>query len=93
MGALTPHLRGLVRSRRVPVGDLRAAAAQATGTEDEQLVPIHRFRVRDLFVTGAIAAAAYLLITKLAEIGLTPSPMSCAGRRSRGSSPACSWPS
>ena len=67
--ALTPHLRELVRFRRVPVDGLRTAAAEATDAEDADLVPVHRFRARDLLVTAAVAVAAYLLIAELAEIG------------------------
>lgn len=67
--ALTPHLRELTRFHRVPVDDLRTAAAAATGAEHADPVPVHRFRIRDLLVTAAVAVAAYLLIAQLAEIG------------------------
>ncbi len=50
--ALTPHLRELTRFRRVPVDDLRTAAAQATGAEHADPVPVHRFRIRDLLITA-----------------------------------------
>jgi uncharacterized protein (TIRG00374 family) len=67
--ALTPHLRDLARSDDVRLGQLRKAAAEATGQKVPELVPLRRVRVRDVFVTAMIAVAVYLLITQLAEIG------------------------
>jgi uncharacterized membrane protein YbhN (UPF0104 family)/tRNA A-37 threonylcarbamoyl transferase component Bud32 len=67
--ALTPHLRDLARSHDVALKDLRADAAQATGQEVPELVPLRRVRPRDLVVTALVAVGAYLLITKLAKIG------------------------
>jgi uncharacterized membrane protein YbhN (UPF0104 family)/tRNA A-37 threonylcarbamoyl transferase component Bud32 len=67
--ALTPHLRDLARSNEIGLKDLREKAAAATGQEVPELVPLRRFRVRDLVLTGALVLAAYLLITQLAKIG------------------------
>jgi uncharacterized membrane protein YbhN (UPF0104 family)/tRNA A-37 threonylcarbamoyl transferase component Bud32 len=67
--ALTPHLRDLARSDDVRLGQLRKAAAEATGQKVPELVPLRRVRVQDVFVTAMIAIAVYLLITQLAEIG------------------------
>jgi glycosyltransferase 2 family protein len=67
--ALTPHLRDLARSHEVGLKELRAAAANATGQEVPELVPMRRIRARDFVVTAAVAFAAYLLITQLAKIG------------------------
>jgi len=67
--ALTPHLRDLARGRDVEIEKLRKAAAEQTGTELPELVPLRRVRPRDVLFTGLVAFAAYLLITKLAKIG------------------------
>ena len=67
--ALTPHLRDLARSHEVGLKDLRAAAADATGQEVPELVPLRRMRARDFVLTAAVVFAAYLLITQLAKIG------------------------
>jgi uncharacterized membrane protein YbhN (UPF0104 family)/tRNA A-37 threonylcarbamoyl transferase component Bud32 len=67
--ALTPHLRDLARSHEVGLKELRTAAAAATGTELPDIAPLRRVRPRDLFLIAALAFAAYLLITKLAQIG------------------------
>jgi glycosyltransferase 2 family protein len=67
--ALTPHLRDLARSREVDLKTLRSAAAEATGQEVPDLAPLRRVRPRDLLMTAALAFAAYLLISQLADIG------------------------
>jgi glycosyltransferase 2 family protein len=67
--ALTPHLRDLARHHEVALKDLRAAVAQATGTEPPEIAPLRRVRPRDLLTTAALSVAAYLLITQLAQIG------------------------
>jgi uncharacterized membrane protein YbhN (UPF0104 family)/tRNA A-37 threonylcarbamoyl transferase component Bud32 len=67
--ALTPHLRDLARSHEVDLRDLRAAAANATGQEVPELLPLRRVRTKDLLMTAALAFAAYLLISQLADIG------------------------
>jgi glycosyltransferase 2 family protein len=67
--ALTPHLRDLARTHEVGLKELRAGAAQATGQDVPELVPLRRIRPRDVLVTVMVAFAAYLLITQLAEIG------------------------
>jgi glycosyltransferase 2 family protein len=67
--ALTPHLRDLAHAHDVALKDLRQAAAQATGQEVPELVPLRRLRRRDLVATGLVAVGAYLLISKLAKIG------------------------
>jgi uncharacterized membrane protein YbhN (UPF0104 family)/tRNA A-37 threonylcarbamoyl transferase component Bud32 len=67
--ALTPHLRDLARTHGVDLKDLRAAAAAAAGQEVPELAPLHRVRPKDLLMTAALAFAAYLLISQLADIG------------------------
>jgi glycosyltransferase 2 family protein len=67
--ALTPHLRDLARSHEVDLKKLRAAAAAATGKEVPEPAPLRRIRPRDLVLTAALVFGAYLLISKLAEIG------------------------
>ena len=67
--ALTPHLRDLARSHEIGLDELRTQAANATGQEVPELVPLRRMRPRDFVITAMVAVAAYLLITQLAEIG------------------------
>lgn len=67
--ALTPHLRDLARSHEVDVEKLRKAAAAASGQEEPDVVPLHRVGPKDVLMTVALIVAAYLLITKLADIG------------------------
>jgi glycosyltransferase 2 family protein len=67
--ALTPHLRDLARAHEVDLKDLRAAAADAAGQEVPELAPLRRVRAKDLLMTAAVAFAAYLLISQLADIG------------------------
>jgi glycosyltransferase 2 family protein len=67
--ALTPHLRDLARSHEVGLNGLRTAAAAAAGTELPEMAPLRRVRPRDLLLTAALVFAAYLLISKLAQIG------------------------
>jgi uncharacterized membrane protein YbhN (UPF0104 family)/tRNA A-37 threonylcarbamoyl transferase component Bud32 len=67
--ALTPHTRERARSHKVAIDDLRTAAAAATGAEAPEIVPLRRFRIRDLAITALLAFAAYLLISQLAELG------------------------
>jgi uncharacterized membrane protein YbhN (UPF0104 family)/tRNA A-37 threonylcarbamoyl transferase component Bud32 len=68
--ALTPHLRDLARTHEVGLKDLRAAAAEAAGMEKPpDIAPLHRVRPKDLLLTAAVIFAAYVLITRLADIG------------------------
>ena len=68
--ALTPHLRDLARTHEVALKDLRIAAAAATGKEEPpEIAPLRRVRPRDLLLTAALIFAAYVLISKLADIG------------------------
>ena len=67
--ALTPHLRDLAHSHEVGLKDLRKAAAAAAGQEEPDLVPLRRVRPKDLLLTASLVVAAYLLISKLADIG------------------------
>ena len=67
--ALTPHLRDLARSQDVPLEELRTKAAAATNREVPEIVPLRRMRPRDVLTTLAVAFAAYLLVTQLAEVG------------------------
>jgi uncharacterized membrane protein YbhN (UPF0104 family)/tRNA A-37 threonylcarbamoyl transferase component Bud32 len=67
--ALTPHLRDLARSHEVGLKKLRADVAAATGQEAPEVAPLRRIRPKDLLLTALLIVAAYLLITRLAEIG------------------------
>jgi uncharacterized membrane protein YbhN (UPF0104 family)/tRNA A-37 threonylcarbamoyl transferase component Bud32 len=67
--ALTPHLRDVARSHEIGLKDLRAEAADATGQEVPEVIPLRRMRPRDLVLTAMVGVAAYLLITQLAKIG------------------------
>jgi uncharacterized membrane protein YbhN (UPF0104 family)/tRNA A-37 threonylcarbamoyl transferase component Bud32 len=67
--ALTPHLRDLARTHEVGLKELRAAAADATGTQVPEIAPLRRIRAKDLLLMAAVIFAAYLLISQLAEIG------------------------
>jgi glycosyltransferase 2 family protein len=68
--ALTPHLRDLARTHEVGLKSVRAAAAEAAGKEKPpEIAPLRRVRAKDLLLTAAVMFAAYVLITKLADIG------------------------
>jgi glycosyltransferase 2 family protein len=67
--ALTPHLRDLARHHEVALKQLRAAVAEAAGTEPPEIAPLRRVRPRDLLTTTALIVGAYLLISQLAQIG------------------------
>ena len=67
--ALTPHTRDLARSHEVALKELGAAAAAAAGIQPVEIAPMRRIRLRDFLVTTAVAFAAYLLISQLADIG------------------------
>jgi len=67
--ALTPHLRDLARAHEVDLKELRTEAAQATGQDVPEIVPMRRIRPKDLLLTAALILGAYLLISKLASIG------------------------
>jgi glycosyltransferase 2 family protein len=67
--ALTPHLRDLARSHEIGLKQLRAKAAAATGEKTPEVAPLRRVRPRDLLLTAALIFAAYVLISKLAEVG------------------------
>jgi uncharacterized membrane protein YbhN (UPF0104 family) len=67
--ALTPHLRDLARTHEVGLKELRAAAAAVTGTAEPEIAPLRRVRPKDVLTMAALILAAYILITRLAEIG------------------------
>lgn len=68
--ALTPHVRDLARHQEVAIKELRAAAATASGRETPpEIAPLRRVRIKDILLTAVLIVAAYLLISKLAEIG------------------------
>jgi uncharacterized membrane protein YbhN (UPF0104 family)/tRNA A-37 threonylcarbamoyl transferase component Bud32 len=67
--ALSPHLRDLARSHEIGLKKLRADVATATGQEVPEVAPLRRIRARDLLLTAALIFAAYVLISKLAEVG------------------------
>jgi glycosyltransferase 2 family protein len=67
--ALTPHLRDLAREHEIGLKKMRADVATATGQEAPEVAPLRRIRPKDLLLTAVLVVAAYLLISKLAEIG------------------------
>jgi uncharacterized membrane protein YbhN (UPF0104 family)/tRNA A-37 threonylcarbamoyl transferase component Bud32 len=67
--ALTPHLRDLARKSEIQLKELRKQVAETTGRDEPELVPLRRFHLKDLVLTGGIAFAAYLIISELADIG------------------------
>jgi uncharacterized membrane protein YbhN (UPF0104 family)/tRNA A-37 threonylcarbamoyl transferase component Bud32 len=67
--ALTPHTRDRARAHEVALDKLRADAAAATGAEEPEVTPLRRVTLRDFVTTAAVAFAAYLLISQLAEVG------------------------
>ena len=67
--ALTPHVRDLARDADVALGDLRTAAAAASGQDVPDLVPMRRIHARDFLVTALVGVSFYLIISQLAEIG------------------------
>jgi uncharacterized membrane protein YbhN (UPF0104 family) len=67
--ALTPHTRDRARTHEVALDKLRADAATATGVAEPEITPLRRVTFRDLVTTAAVAFAAYLLISQLAEVG------------------------
>jgi uncharacterized protein (TIRG00374 family) len=67
--ALTPHLRDLARAHELTLKKLRADAADAAGQKPPEVAPLRRIRPRDVLLTAALILAAYLLISRLAEVG------------------------
>jgi glycosyltransferase 2 family protein len=67
--ALTPHLRDLTRSHEVDLKRLRAAAAAATGSAEPEIAPLRRVRLKDVLAMVAVVVAAYVVISRLADIG------------------------
>jgi glycosyltransferase 2 family protein len=67
--ALTPHLRDLARAHEVDLKRLREAAAAATGSAEPEIAPLRRVRLKDVLTMAALIFAAYVLITRLAQIG------------------------
>jgi glycosyltransferase 2 family protein len=68
--ALTPHLRDLAHGHELDLQELRTTAAAATDTELPDIAPLRRFKWRDLATTVLVVVAAYVTISKLAQIGL-----------------------
>jgi hypothetical protein len=81
--ALTPHLRDLARTHEVGLKQLRAAAAAATGTAEPEIAPLRRVRAKDVLTMAALIVAAYILITRLAEIGFDTIGTELRARRAR----------
>jgi glycosyltransferase 2 family protein len=67
--ALTPHTRDLARAHDLGLKELRAAVGEATGTAVPEVAELRRIRPRDVLMMAALVFAAYLLISKLADIG------------------------
>lgn len=67
--ALTPHLRDLARTHEVGLKRLRADAAAATGTDEPEITPMRRIRLKDIVLMAGMIFAAYLVISQLASIG------------------------
>jgi glycosyltransferase 2 family protein len=67
--ALTPHTRDLARTHDLGLTELRAAVGEATETAVPEIAELRRIRPRDILMMAALVFAAYLLISKLADIG------------------------
>jgi uncharacterized protein (TIRG00374 family) len=68
--ALSPHVRDLAHTHEVALKQLRSDAATAVGAEKPpELAPLRRVTLRSALTTAALAVAAYLIITQLAQIG------------------------
>ena len=67
--ALTPHTRDLARTHDLGLKQLRAAVGEATGTPVPEIAELHRIRPKDILMMVALVIAAYVLISKLADIG------------------------
>jgi uncharacterized membrane protein YbhN (UPF0104 family) len=68
--ALTPHTRDLARAHDVGLKQLRAAVSEATGTPVPEIAEVRRIRLKDVLMMAALVFAAYVLISRLADIGL-----------------------
>ncbi|MGH3479320.1 MAG: lysylphosphatidylglycerol synthase domain-containing protein, partial [Nocardioidaceae bacterium] len=69
--ALSPHTRDRARAEEVALNTLRAEAAKTTGVPEPAVTPMRRITARDFLTTAAVAVAAYLLISQLAEVGFS----------------------
>jgi uncharacterized membrane protein YbhN (UPF0104 family)/tRNA A-37 threonylcarbamoyl transferase component Bud32 len=67
--ALSPHTRDLARTHELGLKELRAAVGEATGTAVPEIAALRRIRLKDVLTMAALVFAAYLLISKLADIG------------------------
>jgi uncharacterized membrane protein YbhN (UPF0104 family) len=67
--ALTPHVRDLAHDHELNLKELRAQAAEVTGVDVPEIVPLRKVRLRDVLTMVLVAVAAYLVITQLAQIG------------------------
>jgi glycosyltransferase 2 family protein len=67
--ALTPHLRDLARKNDIELKELRRQVAEKTGQDVPEVLPLRRFRLKDVVLTAALVFAAYLIISQLADIG------------------------
>jgi glycosyltransferase 2 family protein len=67
--ALTPHTRDLARAHDLGLKELRAAVGAATATPVPEIAELRRIRPKDVLLMAALVFAAYLLISRLADIG------------------------
>jgi uncharacterized membrane protein YbhN (UPF0104 family)/tRNA A-37 threonylcarbamoyl transferase component Bud32 len=67
--ALTPHTRDLARAHDVGLTKLRAEVSAATGTPVPEIAELRRIRPKDVLMMAALVFAAYLLVSRLADIG------------------------
>jgi tRNA A-37 threonylcarbamoyl transferase component Bud32 len=61
--ALTPHLRDLARKNDIELKELRRQVAEKTGQDVPEVLPLRRFRLKDVVLTAALVFAAYLIIS------------------------------
>jgi uncharacterized protein (TIRG00374 family) len=69
--ALTPALRDQVHDGGLKVNELRAQTAEALDTELTPIAELHRVTPKGILFVGLTAFAAWLIISQLADIGLS----------------------
>jgi uncharacterized membrane protein YbhN (UPF0104 family) len=69
--ALTPGLRDEARDFDVDIKALRERIVDITGGEMPEIAEVRRVSVRDVVLVGLTVFAAYLILTQIADIGLS----------------------
>jgi uncharacterized membrane protein YbhN (UPF0104 family) len=69
--ALTPPLRDAARRADLDVDALRRRVVDATGGEMPEIAEVRRVSLRDVLLMALTVVAAYLLLSQLADVGLS----------------------